>query len=69
MDFAFEDDKQLTDEHIEILNRLYELMKSLDIDNLSKLQEIYNNTPEIIVIFLTLSSISQPFITCNIFLI
>ncbi|MBN2215018.1 MAG: transglutaminase domain-containing protein [Bacteroidales bacterium] len=47
LDFIFEEDKQLTDEHIETLNRISELMKSLDIDNLSKLQEIYNNTPEI----------------------
>jgi hypothetical protein len=47
LDFIFEEDKQLTDKHIETLNRISELMKSLDIDNLLKLQEIYNNTPEI----------------------
>ena len=47
LDYAFENNNQLTAEHIEILNRISELMKSLDADNLSKLQEIYNNTPEI----------------------
>ncbi|NQU88156.1 MAG: SUMF1/EgtB/PvdO family nonheme iron enzyme [Mariniphaga sp.] len=47
LDYAFENDMQLTLEHIETLNRISELMKSLDADNLSKLQEIYNNTPQI----------------------
>jgi hypothetical protein len=47
LDYAFENNNQLTSEHIEILNRISELMKSLDADNLSKLREIYNNTPEI----------------------
>lgn len=47
LDYAFENDNQLTSEHIEILNRISELMKSLDADNLSKLREIYNNTPQI----------------------
>jgi len=37
----------LPDEDIEMLNRISELMKSLDADNISKLQEIYNSTPEI----------------------
>jgi len=44
LEYAFEKDKQLSSEHIEILNRISELMKSIDADNLSKLQEIYNNT-------------------------
>jgi hypothetical protein len=47
LDYAFDKDKQLTSEHIEMLNEICELMKSLDAVNLSKLQEIYNNTPVI----------------------
>ncbi len=47
LDFIFEEDKQLTAEHIEILNRISELMQSIDADNLAKLKKIYNNTPEI----------------------
>ena len=38
---------QLAPEQIETLNNISKLMKSPDPDNLSKLQEIYNNTPEI----------------------
>ncbi|MHC4191733.1 MAG: hypothetical protein ACYTBX_10105 [Planctomycetota bacterium] len=47
LDYAFENDNQLTSEHIKTLNRISELMKSIDAENLSKLKEIYNNTPEI----------------------
>jgi formylglycine-generating enzyme required for sulfatase activity len=47
LDFALEEDKKLTDEHIETLNSISELMKTLDAKNLLKLQDIYNNTPEI----------------------
>jgi formylglycine-generating enzyme required for sulfatase activity len=47
LDYAFKNNNQLTTEQIEILNRISELMKSLDAKNLSKLQEIYNNTPQI----------------------
>jgi hypothetical protein len=47
LDYAFENDDQLTAEHIEMLNRISELMKSLDAENISRLQDIYNNTPEI----------------------
>jgi hypothetical protein len=47
LDYAFENNDQLTDEYIETLNRISELMKSIDAENLSKLQEIYNNTPQI----------------------
>ncbi len=49
LDYAFENDGQLTltAKQIETLNRVSELMKSIDADNLSKLQEIYNNTPQI----------------------
>ena len=47
LDYAFDDDNQIPDEHIETLNRISELMKSIDADNLKKLQGIYNNTPQI----------------------
>ena len=47
LDYAFQNNNQLPTEQIEILNKICELMKSLDADNLSKLQDIYNNTPEI----------------------
>ena len=47
LDYASKNNNQLTSEHIEMLNRINELMKSLDANNLSELQEIYNNTPEI----------------------
>jgi formylglycine-generating enzyme required for sulfatase activity len=47
LDYAFQNNNQLTSNHIETLNRISELMKSLDADNLIKLQDIYNNTPEI----------------------
>lgn len=45
MDFAFENESQLPPEQTEVLNRISELMKSPDAENLSKLQEIYNTTP------------------------
>ena len=45
LDYAFKNNNILTSEHIEMLNRISELMKSLDANNLSKLQEIYNRTP------------------------
>jgi formylglycine-generating enzyme required for sulfatase activity len=47
VDYAFDNNKKLPEDQIEILNRISELMKSLDADNLSKLQEIYDNTPQI----------------------
>jgi len=47
LDFVFEEDKEMTTEHVEILNRISELMLSIDADNLAKLQEIYNTTPDI----------------------
>jgi formylglycine-generating enzyme len=47
LDYAFKNNNQLPAEQIEILNKICELMKSLDADNLTKLQDIYNNTPEI----------------------
>jgi formylglycine-generating enzyme required for sulfatase activity len=42
---AFQD--KLTAKEIETLSRISESMKSIDADNLSKLHEIYNNTPQI----------------------
>ena len=47
LDYAFENDDQLTAEHIETLNEISELMKSLNADNIAKLREIYDNTPDI----------------------
>ena len=47
LDFVFEEDKEITTEHVELLNRISELMLSIDADNLAKLQEIYNATPDI----------------------
>lgn len=47
MDSIFENKKPLSKEQIEILNRITELMKSPDAENLSKLQEIYNATSQI----------------------
>ena len=47
LEYAFQNDNQLTAEHIETLNNISELMKTLDAKNLSKLQDIYNTTPEI----------------------
>ena len=42
LDYAFENNDQLTTEHIETLNRISELMKSIDAENISKLRDIYN---------------------------
>jgi excinuclease ABC subunit A len=47
LEYAFHEDKQLSSEYIEILNRISELMKSIDTDNLSKLQEIYDANSDI----------------------
>jgi len=47
LDYVFENNDQLSDNHVETLNRISDLMKTLDAGNLSKLQDIYNNTPEI----------------------
>jgi hypothetical protein len=47
MDYIFENNDQLTSKHIETLNRISELMKSIDAENLAELREIYNKTPEI----------------------
>jgi len=47
LDYAFKNNNQLTTEQIKILNRISELMKSPDAKNLSKLQDTYNNTPQL----------------------
>lgn len=47
LDYAFKNNFQVKDEHKEIIDKISELMKELDANNLSKLQEIYNGTPEI----------------------
>jgi hypothetical protein len=47
LDYALKNNDQLTDNHLKMLNRISELMKSLDADNISKLQDLYKNTPEI----------------------
>ncbi len=46
LDYVFQNN-QFTPKQVEILNRISELMKSIDVANISKLQEIYNNTPQI----------------------
>jgi formylglycine-generating enzyme len=46
LDYVFQNN-QLTTKQVEILNRISELMKSIDADNISKLQKIYNNTSQI----------------------
>jgi len=47
LDDAVQNNNQFTAKQIEMLNRISGLMKSIDADNLSKLQVIYNNTPQI----------------------
>ena len=46
LDDIFQND-QLISKQIETLNKISELMKSIDADNIYKLQDIYNNTPDI----------------------
>jgi hypothetical protein len=47
LEYAFDNNKQIPAELRETLDRISELMKSLDAENFKKLQEIYDNTPEI----------------------
>ena len=47
LDYAMDKEKQLSAEQIETLNTISELMKTIDVENFTKLQKIYNNTPEI----------------------
>lgn len=47
LDYTFDDENQIPAEHIETLNKISELMKSIDADSFSELEEIYRNTPQI----------------------
>jgi hypothetical protein len=47
LDTAFNNNNQLPSDQIEILNQVSELMKSLDAENLTRLQEIYDNNLQI----------------------
>jgi hypothetical protein len=47
LEYAFENNDQLTAKHIETLNKISELMNSLNSDHISKLREIYSGTPDI----------------------
>ncbi len=47
LDYAMDKEKHLSVEQIETLNAICELMKTIDVENFTKLQKIYNNTPEI----------------------
>jgi formylglycine-generating enzyme len=47
LEYTFNNQNKLSTEQIEILNKISELMQSLDADNLTKLRDIYDSTPEI----------------------
>lgn len=47
LDFIFEEDKELTAEQTEILNRISALMRSIDADSFAELKHLYNNTPDL----------------------
>ena len=47
LDYAMDKEKKLSAKQIETLNTICELMKTIDVENFTKLQKIYNNTPEI----------------------
>ena len=47
MDACLENNNQFATEQIEILNRICKLMNTLDAKNLSELQEIFKNTPQV----------------------
>lgn len=46
LEYAMDSEKQLSAEHTELLNKISELMKSIDANSFSELEEIYNNTPQ-----------------------
>lgn len=50
LEYVMDGEDQLTTEHIELLNKISELMKSIDANRLSELEEIYNDTPQIQII-------------------
>jgi formylglycine-generating enzyme required for sulfatase activity len=47
LEYTLNNQNKLSTEQIEILNKISKLMQSLDADNLTKLRDIYNSTPEI----------------------
>jgi len=47
LSYAIQNNNQLSPEYIEMLNSISELMESIDAENLSKLQEIHDSTPDI----------------------
>ena len=47
LEYAMDSENQLSAEHIELLNKISELMKSIDANSFSELEEIYNSTPQI----------------------
>jgi sulfatase modifying factor 1 len=47
IDYAMDKEKKLSAKQIKTLNTICELMKTIDIENFTKLQKIYNSTPEI----------------------
>jgi hypothetical protein len=44
LEYTFNNENNLTKEHLETLNEISELMNSINSENLSKLRDIYNNT-------------------------
>lgn len=47
LNYIFQNNNQLSPEHIEMLDNLSKLMNSIDASTISKLQEIYDNNPQI----------------------
>jgi len=47
LESAMGSENQLSAEDIEVLNKISELMKSIDAGSISELEKIYNNTPQI----------------------
>jgi len=47
LEYAFQEDEILSSKHIELLNKLSDLMNSIDASTIPKLQNLYDNTPEI----------------------
>jgi sulfatase modifying factor 1 len=47
LDYAMDKEKKFSAEQIETLNTISELMNTIDAENFTKLQKMYNNTPEI----------------------
>lgn len=65
LNYAFQNNNQLPTDQIEILDRNSELMKSLNAENLSKLQKIYDNTPQIQITKTYLFDLSKLAISLN----